>query len=47
MPTIARLHGIAVFLPTRDHNPPHFHASYAGQVVRIVGRASLARCRYV
>ena len=36
MPTIARFHGIAVFFPTRDHNPPHFHASYAGQVVRIV-----------
>ena len=35
MPTIARIRGIVVYLPLDDHNPPHFHAQYAGHSVRI------------
>jgi hypothetical protein len=30
MPTIAYFYGIAVRMYLQDHNPPHFHASYAG-----------------
>jgi hypothetical protein len=29
MPTISRFFGITVEMFWRDHNPPHFHATYA------------------
>jgi hypothetical protein len=33
MPTISTFHGIVVQMFWRDHNPPHFHASYGGEEV--------------
>jgi hypothetical protein len=33
MPVISRFYGIVVFINYRDHNPPHFHASYQDQEV--------------
>lgn len=30
MPTVAIFYGIIVWFNYRDHNPPHFHASYQG-----------------
>ncbi len=35
MPRICAFYGIAVTMYWRDHPPPHFHASYAGQVAKI------------
>lgn len=35
MPTISMFRGIKVFMNWRDHQPPHFHASYAGEEVVI------------
>ncbi len=29
MPTISSFYGIRIFLPPKDHNPPHFHVEYA------------------
>jgi hypothetical protein len=29
MPTISRFFGIAIEMFWREHNPPHFHATYA------------------
>lgn len=31
MPRIAEFDGIVITMYFRDHNPPHFHASYQGQ----------------
>jgi len=28
MPELARFFGIIIYMNWRDHNPPHFHASY-------------------
>lgn len=33
MPTISMFRGIKVFMNWRDHQPPHFHASYGGEEV--------------
>lgn len=33
MPTICKFRGIKIFINWDDHNPPHFHASYAGENV--------------
>jgi hypothetical protein len=30
MPTIAYFYGISIRMYFEDHNPPHFHAEYAG-----------------
>ena len=30
MPTISYFYGIAIRMYLEDHNPPHFHAIYAG-----------------
>ncbi len=35
MPRICAFYGIVVTMYWRDHPPPHFHASYAGQVAKI------------
>ena len=33
MPTICMFRGIKIFINWRDHQPPHFHASYGGDSV--------------
>lgn len=33
MPTISMFSGIKIYINWRDHQPPHFHASYAGEDV--------------
>ena len=35
MPEISRFYGIVIQIYYGDHPPPHFHALYAGQVVKI------------
>ncbi len=35
MPEISRFYGIVVRLFYGDHGPPHFHAEYAGEQVKI------------
>ena len=30
MPRISEFSGVAIFMYYNDHNPPHFHAEYAG-----------------
>ncbi len=35
MPEICRFFGIIIALYYDDHNPPHFHARYAGEKVAI------------
>lgn len=35
MPEIALFYGIRVTMNFSDHNPPHFHASYAGRSASI------------
>ena len=35
MPRISSFYGITVLMFFGDHNPPHFHARYSGQVARI------------
>jgi len=32
MPEISRFFGIVVFVYFKEHDPPHFHAAYGGQV---------------
>ena len=32
MPVISRFYGILVMMFYREHQPPHFHAKYEGQV---------------
>ena len=32
MPVISRFYGISIMIFFKDHNPPHFHAKYEGQV---------------
>ena len=36
MPTISMFRGIKVYINFDEHQPPHFHASYAGQEVCIL-----------
>ena len=33
MPTICMFRGIKIFINWRDHQPPHFHATYGGSSV--------------
>jgi hypothetical protein len=35
MPRLCLLDGIVIWVNTRDHLPPHFHAKYSGEEVRI------------
>ena len=35
MPEISRFYGIIIAMFFDDHNPPHFHARYAGEKVTI------------
>jgi hypothetical protein len=35
MPTIAYFYGIAIRMYAEDHNPPHFHALYAGNEAHV------------
>ena len=35
MPTISEFFGIVITMYYRDHNPPHFHARYAGKKAAI------------
>lgn len=35
MPEISRFYGIVIQMYFGDHPPPHFHARYAGQSVKI------------
>ncbi|MDQ2677517.1 MAG: DUF4160 domain-containing protein [Actinomycetota bacterium] len=35
MPRLCLLDGIIIWINTRDHLPPHFHARYSGDEVRI------------
>ena len=35
MPTVSRFFGIVVFLNYRDHQPPHFHATYGDDEVTV------------
>ena len=35
MPKISEFFGIAIYIYFREHNPPHFHAIYAGEEVQI------------
>jgi hypothetical protein len=35
MPEICRFYGIVIKMYFDDHNPPHFHAEYAGDVALI------------
>lgn len=32
MPVISRFYGIVIMMYFQDHNPPHFHAKYEGQL---------------
>lgn len=36
MPTISYFYGIMIRMYLQDHNPPHFHAFYAGCEGRVV-----------
>jgi len=40
VPEVSRFFGIVIFLNYNDHQPPHFHARYAGDTV-VVGITSL------
>src|SRR5262245_11980344 len=35
LPEISRFFGIRVYLHVRDHEPPHFHATYEGREVSV------------
>ena len=35
VPEISRFYGIVIRMDFKDHNPPHIHAEYAGQMARI------------
>ncbi len=46
MPEISRFYGIVVRMYFRDHEPPHFHARYAGaEAVIGIRRLTLVRGR--
>ena len=35
MPRLSEFYGIAIYMYWRDHNPPHFHAIYAGAEAQV------------
>lgn len=35
MPTISMFRGIKIFINWREHQPPHFHATYGGDEVLV------------
>lgn len=35
MPTISMFRGIRIFMNWREHQPPHFHATYGGDEVLV------------
>ena len=35
MPTICMFRGLKIYINWRDHQPPHFHATYGGQEVLV------------
>ena len=35
MPRLSEFYGIVVTMYWRDHHPPHFHASYAGEEAQV------------
>lgn len=35
MPRISEFYGITILMFFGDHNPPHFHARYAGRAARV------------
>ena len=35
MPTICMFRGIKIYINWREHQPPHFHATYAGQEILV------------
>lgn len=35
MPRLCYLDGIVVWINTRDHEPPHFHARHSGYEIRV------------
>ncbi|WP_114783235.1 DUF4160 domain-containing protein [Botryobacter ruber] len=35
MPELSRFYGIIIYMFTKDHNPPHFHAKY-GEFIGVV-----------
>ena len=35
MPEISRFYGIVIRMYFDDHNPPHFHAEYSGEEIRV------------
>jgi Domain of unknown function (DUF4160) len=35
MPCVSRFYGVLIYQYPNDHNPPHFHAKYAGADVAI------------
>ncbi len=35
MPTISMFRGIKIFMNWREHQPPHFHATYGGDEVLV------------
>lgn len=35
MPRISEFYGITILMFFGDHNPPHFHARYAGRTARV------------
>ena len=41
MPELCRFYGIVIRMYLRDHGPPHFHASYAGDEM-VVGIDTLS-----
>ncbi len=43
MPTISRFYGIVIFMNYNDHPPPHFHARYQDQEVRIEVESGLVQ----
>ncbi len=36
MPRLSEFYGIVVYMYWKDHNPPHFHAIYAGDEALVI-----------
>jgi hypothetical protein len=43
MPEISRFYGIVIYLFYDEHNPPHFHAEYAGQKATITMKEGIVK----
>jgi hypothetical protein len=43
MPVISRFLGIAIAILYRDHDPPHFHATYGEYEITVTIRDGLVR----